>query len=356
MAIRQLSLTDFRNLESTTLDFHPSLNLVYGNNGSGKTSLLEAIHVLCQARSFRQHQLKKCIQHGKSNFLLFGRFTEYKAGLSKSDRKLDIRVNGETIKRRSSLVSKTPINIVDSQSFGLITGPPEQRRQYIDWCMFHVEQSYTEHWTQFRQALRQRNKLLKTGRNYNLLDYWDEYLIRPSLVLQDMRIRYCREISHTLNHELSDLVSDINISLIYRQGWASGLSLQESLKKTREKDIRRGFTNSGIHRDDLEILSDSMPANDILSRGQLKRLSMALLIAALKIVSRQKKRPIILLIDDLQAEMDDSAQAIVYKALFDIDVQLFVTNIDETLSSGLEGKEYKMFHVEHGMIRTRKIY
>ena len=106
MAIRQLSLTDFRNLESTTLDFHPSLNLVYGDNGSGKTSLLEAIHVLCQARSFRQQQLKKCIKHDKPNFLLFGRFDGYKAGLSKSDKFLEIRVNGESIKRRSMLVRK----------------------------------------------------------------------------------------------------------------------------------------------------------------------------------------------------------------------------------------------------------
>ncbi len=355
MAIRQLSLTDFRNLASATLDFHPSLNLIHGKNGSGKTSLLEAIHILCQAQSFRQHQLKKCIQHGKSNFLLFGRFSKYKAGLSKSKVKLEIRVNGETIKRRSTLASKTPVNIVDAQSFCLISGPPEQRRKYIDWCMFHVEQSYTEHWTLFRQALRQRNKLLKSGRDFDLLDYWDEYLIRPSVAIHKMRVQYCREISNTLNLELEDLIGDIDILLHYRQGWEQGLRLQESIKKTRARDIQRGFTSSGIHRDDLQILSDNKPAVDVLSRGQLKRLSLALLIAALKIVSKKNSQPIILLIDDLRAEMDDSAQATVYRALFDMDVQLFITNIDDRLSSSLKDKEYKMFHVEHGMIRTQKI-
>ncbi len=354
MSIRQLSLTDFRNLTSTTLDFHPSLNLIYGANGSGKTSLLEAIHVLCQARSFRQKQLKKCIQHNKDSFLLFGRFSEYKAGLSKSGKKLEIRINGETIKRRSTLVSKTPTNVVDSQSFALITGPPEKRRQYIDWCMFHVEQSYTEHWAQFRHALRQRNKLLKTGQNLNLLDYWDEYLVKPSIALQNMRIEYCSRISQTLNHELNDLVSDMDVSMQYQQGWEDGLSLQESLLKSRGRDIRRGFTNTGIHRDDLRILSEGRSAIDVLSRGQLKRLSLALLVAELKIVSRQTKYSIILLIDDLRAEMDESAQTLVYRALLDMDVQLFVTNIDARLSGGLQDKEFKMFHVEHGMIRTRK--
>ena len=92
MTISQLSLTDFRNLRSTTLDFHPHFNLLVGENGSGKTSLLEAIHVLCQAHSFRTHQLKQCINHDKTNFLLFGRFADFKAGLSKSDGKLVIHL------------------------------------------------------------------------------------------------------------------------------------------------------------------------------------------------------------------------------------------------------------------------
>ena len=93
MSIRQLSLTDFRNLRSTTLDFDADVNLISGENGSGKTSLLESIYVLCQADSFRSHQLRQCVCHGKSGFLLFGRFTDFKAGLSKTDKKLDLCYN-----------------------------------------------------------------------------------------------------------------------------------------------------------------------------------------------------------------------------------------------------------------------
>src|SRR5210317_2146534 len=131
MAISQLSLTDFRNLRSTTLEFNPQFNFICGDNGSGKTSLLEAIYVLCQARSFRTHQLKQCINNDKSGFLLFGRFDAHKAGLAKNDKKLDIHVDGESIKRRSELVRLTPINIVNADSFVLMDGAPQKRRAFL---------------------------------------------------------------------------------------------------------------------------------------------------------------------------------------------------------------------------------
>jgi len=117
MAISQLSLTDFRNLKSTTLDFDRRLNLISGDNGSGKTSLLEAVYVLCQARSFRTHQLRQCVAHDKSGFLLFGRFDGFKAGLARHRERLEIRIDGEVIRRRSELVRRSPINVVNADSF-----------------------------------------------------------------------------------------------------------------------------------------------------------------------------------------------------------------------------------------------
>ncbi len=133
MAIRQLSLTDFRNLKSATLDFDRGLNLVSGDNGAGKTSLLEAIFVLCQARSFRSNQLRQCIRHDKSGFLLFGRFDGFKAGLARHDDKTEIRIDGEVIRRRSELVKRSPIQIVNADSFVLIDGSPAMRRAFLDW-------------------------------------------------------------------------------------------------------------------------------------------------------------------------------------------------------------------------------
>jgi len=353
MAISQLSLTDFRNLRSTTLDVNSRFNIISGDNGSGKTSLLEAIYVLCQAHSFRTHQLKQCINHDKSGFLLFGRFDDHKAGLAKSDKRLEIHVDGESIKRRSELVRKTPINIVNSDSFVLLDGAPQKRRAFIDWCMFHVEPGYAEQWRLFQHALRQRNRLLKSRQDTNLLDYWDKHIIEPSLSLSAMRRDYCKKLQAIVADELCEILSGISFELEYQQGWPDDLSLEDAINSSRPRDIRSGFTNTGIHRDDLKFLSQGRNASEILSRGQGKRVCLALLLAALKVVSKSKQNRIILLIDDLNSELDSTAQNLVYQQLVEMDLQIFISNIDSVVPQPVIGKEIKLFHVEHGIIRPR---
>jgi len=354
MAISQLSLTDFRNLKSTTVDFHPSFNLVSGDNGSGKTSLLEAIYVLCQACSFRTHQLKQCINHEKGSFLLFGRFDDFKAGLSRSGKKLEIRIDGKTIQRRSELVRRSPVNIVNADSFELISGSPQSRRKFLDWCLFHVEHDYAQNWIKFKHALRQRNKLLKSRQDLKLLDYWDQHLIEPSLEISKLRQRYSLELESMLQELTRGMLEGIPVSLAYQQGWTDGEALALSLEKTRERDIKTGFTNIGIHRDDLKLTTNGIPVIETLSRGQSKRLCLALLLSALKLVNDSCQSQIILLIDDLHSELDEQARNKVYQQLLGLDLQLFVSNINTDIAEGIRGKEFKMFHVEHGIIKPQK--
>jgi DNA replication and repair protein RecF len=353
MAISQLSLTDFRNLRSTTLDFNSRFNFICGDNGSGKTSLLEAIYVLCQAHSFRTHQLKQCINHDKSGFLLFGRFDEHKAGLAKNDKRLEIHVDGESIKRRSELVRKTPINIVNADSFLLLDGAPQKRRAFIDWCMFHVEPDYAEQWRLFQHALRQRNRLLKSRQDLKLLDYWDQHLVEPSLSLSEMRRDYSKKLQAIVEAELCEILSGMSLEIEYQQGWSDDLSLVDAIKSNRERDIRSGFTNAGIHRGDLRFMSQGRNASEVLSRGQSKRLCLVLLLAALKVVSKSRQNRVILLIDDLNSELDNKAQTTVYQQLVDMDLQMFISNIDSAIPEAISGKEIKLFHVEHGIIKPR---
>ncbi len=353
MTIGQLSLTDFRNLRSTTLDFDSNINLITGDNGSGKTSLLEAIYVLCQADSFRTHQLKQCVNHARSNFLLFGRFSDFKAGLSKSDSKLLIHVNGESVHRRSELVKRAPVNIVNADSFNLIDGAPQKRRAFIDWCLFHVEHTFADTWGEFRHALRQRNRLLKTRQNIELLDYWDEHLLVPSLKLHEMRKQQCAELKNIFEMELDGLLHGLSIELEYQKGWREGTDLKEAMLEQRQRDIRSGFTNAGIHRDDLVLTTGGRRVGEVLSRGQSKRLSVALMLAALRLVNRYDQKRIILLIDDLHSELDPEAEERVYRQLLEMDLQLFISNIDSDVPQPLKEKEFKMFHVEHGIIKPR---
>ena len=353
MGIRQLSLTDFRNLKSTTLDFDGRLNLVCGDNGSGKTSLLEAIFVLCQAHSFRTHQLKQCVQHGRPGFLLFGRFEDFKAGLARRDSRLEIHVDGEAVKRRSELVRRAPVNVVNADSFKLIDGAPQQRRSYLDWCLFHVEQGYAEHWASFQHALKQRNRLLKTRQDIKLLDYWDQYLVEPSERLSEMRADYCRKIQAIIDDDLSELLGDLSLQVEYCRGWPDELDLATAVRQQRERDLKQGFTGGGIHRDELDLKVEGRPAGQTLSRGQGKRLCLALLLAVLKLVDRSKRTRIILLIDDLHSELDRAAQKMVYRQLAQLDLQLFISNIEASVPDALEAKEFRMFHVEHGIIKPR---
>ena len=353
MAIRQLSLTDFRNLKSTTLEFDSRLNLVSGDNGSGKTSLLEAIYVLCQAQSFRTHQLAQCINHQKNGFLLFGRFDGFKSGLSRNGKKLEIRIDGETVKRRSDLVKMAPINIVNADSFVLVDGAPVRRRAFLDWCLFHVEPSYAEAWREFQHALRQRNRLLKSRQDLHLLSYWDQHLVAPSTKLYEMRRDYTMKLRAVISEEFGELLKGLQLELEYSKGWPQGQSLEDSLAANRERDIRAGFTGVGIQRDDLLLTSNGRHVGEVLSRGQSKRVCLGLFVAALELVNRFQDKRVILLIDDLHSELDSAAQMQVYRQLVAMDLQLFISNIDLALPDGIEAKEFKGFHVEHGIIRPR---
>lgn len=352
MAISQLSLTDFRNLRSTTLDFDSGLNLVCGDNGSGKTSMLEAIFVLCQAQSFRTHQLKQCVNRDKNGFLLFGRFHGHKAGISKNEQKLEIHVDGEAVKRRSDLVRRAPINIVNANSFELIDGAPQNRRRFLDWCLFHVEPDYADQWVAFQHALRQRNRLLKSRRDLKTLDYWDEHLLAPSLEISRMRRHYSEALEKIVHTELAELVDGLELGLEYRPGWGAR-RLADTLRRNRERDLHAGFTQYGIHRDDLRFESEQKLASEVLSRGQGKRLCLALLIGLLKLVGRAGQKQIILLIDDLHSELDLAAQTHIYQQLGGLDLQLFVSNIEARFPAAFDAKDVKMFHVEHGIIKPR---
>ncbi len=354
MSLRQLSLTDFRNLDSVTLDFHPRLNLIHGLNASGKTSLLEAIHVLCSGASFRSAQLKPCIRHHRQNFLLFGRFEDFNAGLSRSMESLDIKIDGQVVQRRSDLATRAPVNIVDHESFSLINGSPQVRRQYMDWGLFHVEPTFKENWFSFRHALKQRNKLIKSRHAVDeTLAYWDRYLVVPSEAISEWRLQWSKKIAVYLQESMQLLAPGIELELQYQRGWSADKMLAQVLLDSRDRDIRLGYTTAGIHRDDLSLTSDGQLAQDVLSRGQQKRVSLALLVASLRLVRESTGKPIILLIDDMNAEMDVQARQLVMELLQSLDMQLFITNVSPEWT--LPGhKDCKMFHVEHGTIKPQK--
>ena len=354
MAIRQISLNDFRNLKSVTLNTDGRMNYIIGKNASGKTNLLEAIYILCHGQSFKTRLIDQCIQQGKKSFLLFGQFTSYKAGISRSIKNTTIRINNETIYRISTLAEKTPVRIINASSFDLILGSPSIKREYIDWCLFHVEHDYHLLWNKHRHGLKQKNALLKQKNCGAQLDYWDEYLEKLNLEIHAMRLRYTLEIKDILIMEFIDYISEMEIELTYLPGWDTDNSLLDIYRKQRSTDLRYGFSRYGSHRDDIKIFSHGLSVQNILSRGQIKKLAILLVIAQVILIKRSTQKNVVLLIDDLDAELDEDTVRYILEKINIKGVQIFITGIvahDIPLDTS---QEYKMFHVEHGIIKSVK--
>ena len=149
--------------------------------------------------------------------------------------------------------------------------------------MFHVEPGYAEYWSQFQHALKQRNRLLKTKQDLNLLDYWDQHLVEPSLELCRMREIYSSRLQEIIEQQFSEILQGIPLSSKYRQGWSQDKSLAQTLEDQRDRDIRFGFTASGIHRDDLVLTTEGKSVGEVLSRGQSKRVCLVLLLSLIHI-------------------------------------------------------------------------
>ena len=351
MSLRQISLNNFRNIQPVTLDFHSHHNIIYGPNASGKTSLLEAINLLCQGKSFKTHKIDRCINKRQKDFLLFGRFESYKVGFSRADQASVIRLNNENIQRVSLLAKKTPCRVINDQCFHLITGSPGSRREFMDWYLFHVEHNYLKLWSEHKHALKQRNALLKQRKNIEQLEYWDKLMAEYCQKIYDLRLTHVVMLEGIIEKEFADLLFDMSVNLEFTPGWDSSSDLLDQLEEKRSKDIKFGFSSLGSHRDDIKLTADDTAVTQILSRGQIKRLSIALILSQLYLLSQQVTNQTILLIDDLMAELDNHTTDLVLQHLDKINLQVFITNINPDTTLLDHFQEYRLFHVEHGMIK-----
>lgn len=358
-SIEHLSITNFRNIEQASLELHPQLNLFCGPNGSGKTSVLEAINVCGLARSFRAKNLKKCISFGSHEFTLFskcqldGEVT--KVGLSKAvDDELRIRVNGENLSRTSSLAKLIPLQMYEPNSVELVIGPPELRRSFLDWVLFHVEHSFSHCWSNFQKLLANRNALLRSRRaSKSEFDYWDEQLIHSASKIDEMRREWIVKLAKQFNEtsvEYDNMLEAVGFK--YRSGWDSqNFDLKDSLVRNWELDIERGFTSVGPQRAEIAVTTNGRIAKEVLSRGRLKLLALLMKISATELVSKEASTNIVFLLDDLTAELDEATQQKVLKQLVDTKSQVFLTSLEYGCFINNENKNnYKMFHVEHGKI------
>ena len=355
MSIKTLSIYTFRNLTEVHLTLSPFFNLIAGENGAGKSSILEAVYFLSHGRSFRGHVLEPLIQFNQQKTILHALIetatqNEISLGVMKSlVEESQIKIGGELCRSAAELATLLPVQLLNADSFDLLNGGPVCRRQWIDWGLFHVEHSYGDLWRQYNRVLKQRNAALKKGGGA-VVRCWDEELAQMGEKMALQRAYYIDQIMPLCNN-IFGRFCDFSFYFQYERGWDAKIPLVEALQCGLARDQHLGYTSTGPHRADLRLTIEDKPVQTILSRGQQKWLIYSLKLAQGLLLKQQTGKVCIYLLDDVPAEWDDQRQKTLIAVLQDMASQVLITGIDLSYLQELTADlPTKMFHVEHGVV------
>lgn len=306
MRLTRLSLCNLRSFSSVEFDLHPRFNIFIGPNGSGKTTILEAVYLLSRGHSFRTREVKPLISHQSAYMTVTAEDnTQQIIHLYKSPNlPTMVKVNQTYCTKASELARLLPCQLIYQDLFQLVDAGPAVRRQILDWGLFHVEHTYADHLKQYQKCLKQRNLLLRQRASQEQISAWELPMSRYAEQLHRARDKYMVSLNKAFKSILSQL-SPIECSLEYYKGWdrkETGVSLIKCLLEQRPQDYQMQYTHSGAHQADIQFKIPGSSAKKMLSRGQQKVLLIALKFAQTALV----KSPFIYLFDDLCNELDDT--------------------------------------------------
>lgn len=362
MSLSQLQIQNVRNLGAVRLDNLETVNVFYGPNGSGKTSILEAIHMLGMARSFRNGTVKSLITHEQAQCTVYGlagsagSATAQALGVQRErSGSSRIKVAGKPARSVAELVEHLPLQVLNSASFDLLMGAPTTRRQFLNWGVFHVEHRFFAEWQRFQRCIKQRNMLLRRGKIAgNELSVWTRDLASSGAAINKFRQDYIKELLPRFQDIMTRLLPALaeGMELRYRQGWDKTLDYGQALESSLATDKEQGYTHVGPQRADIRVLSNGYSAAETLSRGQQKLVVCGLKLAQGRVMEAFSKRVCTYLVDDLPSELDAEHCARVCELLAGMNAQVFITSVDpdEIRSVWPNGGTLGMFHVEHGVI------
>jgi len=344
-----------RNLRSVDIELHPGINLFLGKNGAGKTSVLESIVVLAKGRSFRAGQTSSLIGPEDELFRVVARTghagsAEQVLGIERTRTDWRARRNGNEVKQLGELAVHLPLVLIEPNSHQLVSGPPEARRRYLDWGVFHVEHDFLLRWRRYARAMKQRNAALR-NRQDAVARSMEGMLSELGEGIHSDRDRQVSRVCESVHQALAELSPGLrDVSIRYQKGW-SGDSLESALRSAYRKDAERGATGPGPHRAELQIQQEGKSARERLSRGEQKILAAALLIGQARLIAEAGEKPLLLL-DDLASEFDGEHLAAVLNTGLSLGSQLWITGTSLGPYSDLRAEPHAMFHVEQGIIST----
>jgi len=347
--IKSLRIENFRNLTQVEIEPHQRLNYFFGDNGAGKTSLLEALVVLSRGRSFRTGRTEELSggENGTFRIFLEAESSEraYKLGLERSGAHWKARKDGKDLALLSVLTRNLPLVLMEPDSHLLISGPPDGRRRFLDWGVFHVEPRFLDCWRRYSRVLKQRNAALRHGQ-IQVLESLDELTARLGEQLDLFRKAYFEELTAAFFPGAKPETPEFaGVSLEYYPGWKSD-SLLDALSQSRKRDLEKGITSQGPHRADVLLTRAGRPIRYLLSRGEQKSFATALLLTQARMLAASGESPLVLL-DDLASEFDQRHVVSVLESALECAGQVWVTG---TSDRGFD-RDLKMFHVERGAVR-----
>lgn len=354
--INQLRIDSVRNLSGISIEPRPPITLFYGDNGAGKTSILEAIHILGTGRSFRTHQINQVINQDKTSLQVYAALNSGdKLGVERTtENDYQIRINQETKQRLSILAEYLPVRVMNPESFMLLTSGAQNRRLFLDFCVFHVEHSFAKYSQTYTRLIKQRNALLKQNKPYTEFHYWDEQIVPLVSTINDLRQQTFFELIPYFSAYQNRFLPQYDVQYSLTKG-VSDSDLNSQYIDSFNADSRYGYTTIGPHKADIKIRIKSEDAHLILSRGELKMMVACLILGQVKWLL-DKGSPCYLLLDDLVSELDETKQTMIFEEVLKLEnLQTFITAINKPEFFTIIDKElYQMFHVEHGVIAENR--
>lgn len=333
------------------LDLGPGLTLIHGDNGSGKTSILEAIFLLGRGRSFRTRNTERLVRRGSDTLRVVGSVGD----ISGESRVLGVEVRAGTISARlagnpvASLADLTqvfPVQVIEPGVHKLIEEGGHRRRRWMDWAVFHVEPQFADRWTRYTRAIRQRNAALRTDPGQ--ASAWDQEASRLGEEIALARGRFMEALQPHW-HATVEALSGLPVQLHHLRGWGAELSLADALRAGTARDALRQMTHAGPHRADVSVRLLGRPAREVLSRGQQKLVAVAMTVAQLRLLQAQFGTIPTLLLDDPAAELDGEKLARFIEQVKQLRSQLILTSLSP--GSRLFGAPERTFCVDQGRVQ-----
>lgn len=361
MIFTHLQGSNLRCLTHFELTPVSGVNLLIGDNGAGKTSVIEAIHILGYGRSFRSRIRDGLIKQGCEQLQITAHWQDNKqnnhqAGIQHNGSTWQARVDSENINQLGQFCAQFPILSFEPGSHELISGSSDVRRRFLDWALFHVEPNFFPQWRRFSRALKQRNALLKTNPSDHDLQAWDEELSDAGERITQYRQNYLDSLLVQLKPIIQTFLPECGqLQIDYNPGWRNEqLCLLDVLRLNRDRDRQLGFSTHGPHRADWLPQFDQFLSREHFSRGQAKLIALSCLLAQAQHFQMEKTFWPIMCFDDLASELDENHLKLVLQWLVNTDAQIWITGtINLPIYINLF-KNHKAFHVEQGLISTRE--